>query len=179
MSTDPSIIKVGDFGATHGIKGLIRIHTEGETLATLKTPIICLVELVGGEKKQVKILEIKKHSSFYLAKLEGYETPEGVVIFRQAGIFLKKFELPKPAPGEVYVLDLIGLEATYRLGEKGLGYFVKEVIDNAAHPILRFVAREEIEPKEVLVPFLNKYVGDWDLQKKQIEVVSWEDWFAV
>jgi len=179
LSTDPSIIKVGDFGATHGIKGLIRIHTEGETLSSIPTPIICLVHLVGGGEKQVKILEIKKHSSFYLAKVEGYETPEAVVILRQAGIFLKKSELPEPEPGEVYVLDLIGLEAAFTLGEKGLGYFIEEVIDNAAHPILRFITKEEIEPKEILVPFLNKYIGSWDLSKKQIEVIFWEDWFAV
>jgi 16S rRNA processing protein RimM len=171
---------VGTFGATHGIKGNIKIHTSGDALASVPLPLKCDVRLTGGETKSISIQSISPNGNSLLAKIDGYETPEAVGIFRNAVIFLPKAVLPEIPEDEIYVIDLIGLAAVSKLGGESLGYKIVEVVDNPAHPILRFNALDEAkEPKEILVPFLNLYVGDWDKKLKQIEVRSWELWFEV
>lgn len=174
------MIQVGTFGATHGIKGSIKINTSGDALSQLKLPLMIDVPLQSGANKKVKILSLSKNGNHLLAKVEGYDTPEAVVLLRNAPILIPKDLLPKATASEIYVVDLIGLSAVKKLNGEDLGYFIAEVIDNPAHPILRFVTKNnDMEPKEILVPFLNLYVGDWDLSLKQIEVISWELWFEV
>ncbi len=174
------MIQVGTFGATHGIKGSIKINTSGDALSQLKLPLTIDVPLQSGASKKVKIISLSKNGNHLLAKVEGYDTPEAVVLLRNAPILIPKDLLPEANSSEIYVVDLIGLVAVTKLGGENLGYSISEVVDNPAHPILRFAANSnDAEPKEILVPFLNLYVGDWDLSKKQIEVISWELWFEV
>ncbi len=171
---------MGSFGATHGIKGSIKIHTSGDALASVSLPLHCDVKLSDGSTRNICILSITPNGSSLLAQIKGFDTPEAVAIFRTAVIFLPKNILPEIDGEEIYVIDLIGLTAVTVLGGESLGYKIAEVIDNPAHPILRFLAEEEGRtPKEILVPFLNLYVGDWDLKAKSIEVRSWEFWFEV
>ncbi len=171
---------MGTFGATHGIKGNIKIHTSGDALASHAFPIPCDTILTDGTAKKVEILSLTPSGSFFIAKVKGFDTPEAVVLLRNAVIFLPRESLPEIDSEEIYVMDLIGLAATIKLGESPLNYTITEVIDNPAHPILRFSSNDDIsEPKEILVPFLHLYIGDWDLNLKQIEVRSWELWFEV
>jgi len=171
---------VGTFGSTHGIKGNIKIHTSGDALSSVPLPLVCEVKLADGKLQKVTIHSIVSNGSFLLAKVAGYETPEAVSLLRNATIYLPKDVLPEIASDEIYVIDLIGLEAVTILGGESLGYTIVEVIDNPAHAILRFLANDNSkEPLEILVPFLHLYVGDWDKSKKQIEVKSWELWFEV
>ncbi|TGN18808.1 16S rRNA processing protein RimM [Leptospira idonii] len=173
-------MQVGTLGATHGIKGFIKVHTGGDSLVSAKLPLVCQVRPLGGGTKEIKITSLKPNGNHLLCKIEGYDSPESVVIFRNASLWLSRSLLPKVDDGEVYVTDLVGLSAVLSLGGEKLDYTVESVIDNPAHPILRFVSNSPKEDfSEILVPFLNLYVGDWNLETGEIEVKSWEDWFAV
>lgn len=174
------MIKVGTFGTTHGIKGNIKIHTSGDALTSISLPLHCEVRLSDGKMKKISILSITPTGTTLVAKIEGFDSPETVAILRNSSIYLPKDALPPISGTEVYVIDLIGLLAVEALGGTSLGYKIVEVIDNPAHPILRFNAIDETTiPKEILVPFLHLYVGDWDLNKKQIEVKSWGLWLEI
>lgn len=171
---------MGSFGSTHGIKGNIKIHTTGDALASVSLPLSCEIKLPDGTFKTISIESISPNGNTLLAKIKGYETPESAAVLRNAAILLPKERLPEIPADEVYVIDLIGLTAVTNLGGESLGYQIAEVIDNPAHPILCFHPMDEnAEPKEILVPFLHLYVGDWDLKQKQIEVRSWELWFEI
>ncbi|TGL57549.1 16S rRNA processing protein RimM [Leptospira ognonensis] len=173
-------MKVGSFGSTHGIKGNIKIHTTGDALASVSLPLTCEIKLQDGSLKTISIQSITPNGNTLLAKIAGFDTPESLAPLRNAVILLPKDLLPEIPEDEVYVIDLIGLYAVTKLGGESLGYQIAQVMDNPAHPILCFHPIEENrEPKEILVPFLHLYVGDWDKGKKQIEVRSWELWFEV
>lgn len=171
-------MKVGVFGSSHGIKGFIKVFTEGETLSSLKAPTTCTVQDPLGNTTTIAIESIKSNGNHFLVKIKGYDTPETVVKYRGFSILWKKEELPKPQDGEVYTEDLIGLTIISKETKTPLGYKVTDVIDNPAHPILECKPTSG-EGETILVPFLNRFVGDWNLETKTLEMIEWEQWIAL
>lgn len=171
-------MKVGVFGSSHGIKGFIKVFTEGETLSSLKSPTTCTVQDPLGNTTTIAIESIKSNGNHFLVKIKGYDTPETVVKYRGFSILWKKEELPKPKDGEVYTEDLIGLTIISKETKTSLGYKVTDVIDNPAHPILECKPTSG-EGETILVPFLNRFVGDWNLETKTLEMIEWEQWIAL
>ncbi|TGL90552.1 16S rRNA processing protein RimM [Leptospira congkakensis] len=178
MSTKPSLVKVGVIGSSHGIKGFIKLFTEGDTLNSVKPPIICTVEDPRGNQSTIQIDEIKLNGNHYLLKLKGFETPETVIKYRGFSLLWKRDELPKPTDGEIYTEDLVGLLAISKETNLSLDYVVTQVIDNPAHPILELKPKNG-EGETVLIPFLNRFVGDWNLETKTLEIIGWEQWIEV
>ncbi|TGL55250.1 16S rRNA processing protein RimM [Leptospira kemamanensis] len=171
-------MKVGVFGSSHGIKGFIKVFTDGETLSSLKAPTTCTVRDPLGNTTTIAIESIKSNGNHFLVKIKGYDTPETVVKYRGFSILWKKEELPKPQDGEVYTEDLIGLRIISKETKTPLGYKVTDVIDNPAHPILECKPTSG-EGETILVPFLNRFVGDWNLETKTLEMIEWEQWIAL
>ncbi len=171
-------MKVGVFGSSHGIKGFIKCFTEGETLRSIQTPISCIVQDPLGKTATIEIETIKANGNHFLLKIKGYDTPETVVKYRGYSLLWKKEDLPAPSAGEIYTEDLIGLQAISKETGKTLGYKVTQVIDNPAHPILECKPMSG-EGETILIPFLNQFVGDWNLETRTIEFISWEQWFEV
>lgn len=171
-------MKVGVIGSSHGIKGFIKLFTEGDTLSSAKAPLTCTVEDPRGNQSQIHIEEIKQNGNHYLLKLKGYETPEAVVKYRGFSLLWKREELPKPNADEIYSEDLVGLLAISKETSASLEYTVTQVIDNPAHPILELKPKSG-EGETVLIPFLNRFVGDWNLESKTLEIINWEQWFEV
>lgn len=86
-------------------------------------------------------------------------------------IYLLKSEVPPPDPNEVYEFQLLGLVPQ----EKGTifsDFKLTSVLENPAHPILEFSNTET----QILVPYIERYVGRVDLTQGSIEVHDWEDW---
>lgn len=171
-------MKVGVIGSSHGIKGFIKLFTEGDTLLSAKAPLSCIVEDPRGNQTSIHIEEIKQNGNHFLLKLKGYETPETVVKYRGFSLLWKREELPQPKDGEIYTEDLVGLLALSKETNAPLAYIVTQVIDNPAHPILELKPTAG-EGETVLIPFLNLFVGDWNLESKTIEIIHWEQWFEV
>ncbi|WP_244242791.1 ribosome maturation factor RimM [Leptospira bouyouniensis] len=178
MSTKPSLVKVGVFGSSHGIKGFIKVFTEGETLNSLKAPTTCTVSDLLGKTSTIEIEAIRPSGNHFLVKIKGFDTPETVVKYRGFSLLWKKQDLPKPNDGEIYTEDLIGLVIISKETKSSLGYQVAQVIDNPAHPILECKPIQG-DGETVLIPFLNQFVGDWDLENQTIECIEWEQWFAL
>lgn len=177
MSTDPHFVELGSFGSSYGIKGYKKFFPYGETLSSLLPPFSCTVKSDGGTR-QISVTDIQKRNSYYLVKVEGIDTPEAGPWLTGAKLLWPKSDLPPLNDLEIYVEDLVGLVAiSFETGEP-LGYCVSRVLDNPVHPILEFSNREG-NPTVVLVPFLNLFVGDWNLAERTIELKNWEQWFAV
>jgi 16S rRNA processing protein RimM len=68
---------------------------------------------------------------------------------------------------------LIGFQPIYK-NEIQTDFTLIEFIDNPAHPILLFKNSEA----EILIPYINQFVGKVDIENKTIEILNWEDWFV-
>lgn len=171
-------MKVGVIGSSHGIKGFIKVFTEGDTLISAKPPLNCTVEDPRGNQSTIQVEEIKQNGNHFLLKLKGYDTPETVIKYRGFSLLWKREDLPKPTEGEIYTEDLVGLIAISKESKTSLEYIVTQVIDNPAHPILELKPKAS-EGETVLIPFLHQFVGDWNLESKTLEIIGWEQWFEV
>ena len=81
-------------------------------------------------------------------------------------------DFPALEENEYYWVDLIGLDAINKQGVR-LGT-VSNLIDNGVHPILQVQAElPDGRQKELLIPFVDSYVGDIDMDKGTI-AVDWE-----
>lgn len=129
-------MKVGVIGSSHGIKGFIKVFTEGDTLSSAKPPLTCTVEDPRGNQSTIQIDEIRPNGNHFLLKLKGFETPETVIKYRGFSLLWKRDELPKPNSDEIYTEDLVGLLAISKETNTSLEYVITQVIDNPAHPIL-------------------------------------------
>ncbi|MDF3821503.1 ribosome maturation factor RimM [Leptospira sp. 96542] len=178
MSTKLSLVKVGVFGSSHGVKGLIKVFSDGDSLLSKTTPFHCKIQLKDGREETIHILSLKTNGNHLLAQIDGYIVPETVVRFRSGSLFMERGELPKTDPTEIYTSDLIDLQAKNKETGIVLDYRIVDVMDNPAHPILVFRSTTE-DPKQIMVPFLHRFVGDWDFDSQTIEVIDWEQWFVI
>lgn len=87
-------------------------------------------------------------------------------------VYLHKESFPKKDLGEFFIFELVGL-VPRSSGSLLKEFKVLKVIENPAHPILCFSNGTQ----EILVPFVNRFVGDVNIQEGWIEVLDWEDWF--
>ncbi len=82
--------------------------------------------------------------------------------------------LPKPAEGEYYWGDLVGLAVENEAGE-ALGT-VAGLISTGAHDVLQVREGEGEEAVERLIPFVAAYVLDVNLATRRIRVAWQKDW---
>lgn len=115
------------------------------------------VEIEGG----------KRHGAGVIAKLPGVQERDAALALRGRQIWIKREQLPEPAPGEYYWADLIGCRVETVQGES-LGT-VGAMMETGANDVL--VVEGE---RERLIPFVpgqtittvdlvaGKLVVDWD-----------------
>lgn len=123
--------------------------------------------LVGNERR--RILESRPTPKGFLIDFEGAGSREDADAMRGAELFLDRSELDEPEEGEIYVSDLVGLEAFDEEGEK-VGR-VKETFETAAHEVLVIAAGDE----ELYVPFTMEHVPEVEIEAGRIVVAPPEE----
>lgn len=160
--SDPVVI--GTITTPHGIRGTLRVKPMGvgNHLREGISP------LVGGERR--RILKARPTPKGFLIDFEGISSREDADAMRGIELFLDRSELDEPDEDEVYVADLVGLEAFDDESGEKLGT-VEETFETAAHEIL--VIREDGE--ETYVPFTTEHVPEVDLEAGEITVAPPEE----
>lgn len=194
-------VEVARVAGAWGIKGDIRIvpfNVDADALLNAKQWFILPAEERFGPKlaqnetqKQIgetfqlpMLLEeysIKKHSSGLVVSTSQIPDRNMAQSMKGARIFVSKSDFPVLDNDEFYWVDLIGLEAENLQGEK-LG-IVADLMSNGAQSILRipysFINEKGIERHaEHLIPFVDAYVKNVDLNAKRI-VVDWQSSFSL
>ncbi|MBL0265891.1 MAG: hypothetical protein IPQ05_19010 [Leptospiraceae bacterium] len=52
------------------------------------------------------------------------------------------------------------------------GFKLTEVIENPVHPVLLFSDTNI----EILIPYINKFIGKVDLEHSRMEILNWQEW---
>ncbi len=164
-------ISIGKIISTHGLKGEVKVAHSGGLLSYVNVSSVVYEDSHGFIKK-LKIHKNKNQGSFSIVSFVGFTRLEDVENLVGKNLYLHKSKFPKKEIGEYYVYELIGLHPRFNsqiLSE----YKVQKVMENPAHPILIFQGNG----KEILVPFVSRFVGEVNLEKQYIEMIDWEDWF--
>lgn len=158
--SDPVVI--GIIGSTHGVRGTVRVRPtgSGNHLREGVEPI-----LDGIRRRITRSRETPKG---YLVDLEGISGRPDAKMLRGKELTLERSDLDALSADEVYVGDLVGIEARDESGEK-IGVVV-ETFETPAHEVLVVRRENETNGAEHYVPFTMEHVLEVDLESRRIVV---------
>lgn len=166
------LITVGYVTGAYGIQGWVRIKPysdDAEALLTVKEWWLDKPAL-----HSVNVLRTRPHGDEVLARLSTVMSREEAEAAKGTIVQVPRSLFPELDEDEFYWVDLIGLKVINLRGEE-LGV-VHDLMDNGVHQVLRVaVDAKEASGKhrEILIPFVDKFVGEINQEEKKI-MVDWE-----
>jgi 16S rRNA processing protein RimM len=118
----------------------------------------------------LRVVSAKVHGDGVVATVQDVTDRDMAEALRGARIFVSRTSFPTPEANEFYWVDLIGMtvvnQATERLGT------VVDLIETGPHCVIR-VQPADASAEEVLIPFVDAYVGKVDPAGRTIHV-EWD-----
>ncbi|MCL1961805.1 MAG: ribosome maturation factor RimM [Desulfovibrionaceae bacterium] len=171
-------VEVGRVQGAWGIKGWIKVQpysASPEALFSCKRWFLLPPE--RGPKAafdgpaRLKIKEARQHADAAVASAHGLADRDAAEALKGARIFIPRSSFPTPEEGEYYWVDLIGLAVVNREGV-ALGE-VADLMSTGAQQVLVVGYQQAGKPCERLIPFVDAYVDEVDLQARRI-IVDWQ-----
>jgi 16S rRNA processing protein RimM len=160
------MIPVGRIARPHGVRGALKVTTYGESLAGLEAGATLFLpessSLAGHPK--LTVVSLRVQGKQLVVNFEGLETREEAQLLVGLEVFLPEERLPPAPEGEYYYYQLMGLAVETRDG-KLLG-IVRSIIEAGGNDV--YVV--EGEGKEILVPAVDEFVHEVDLERGRIVV---------
>ncbi len=166
------LVTVGHITGAHGILGWVRIRPYSEDAETLLTAKEWWLD--KPSLHTVNVLRTRVHGDEVLARLSTVQSREEAEAAKGTQIQVSRSLFPELDEGEFYWVDLIGLKVVNSGGDS-LGV-VYDLMDNGVHQILRVEAEKADDSgkrREILIPFVDKFVGEIDMKTGKI-TVDWE-----
>jgi len=138
------LILMGRILGAHGVKGLVKLASFADNPEDIASygP---LFDKYGEQSWKVKLNGVMKNH--FLATLSGVTTKEQVDALKGTELFVPRNKLPKPAKGEYYYTDLIGLEA--RLSDGTVYGKVRDMKNYGAGDIM-FITRPKAHDELII-----------------------------
>jgi 16S rRNA processing protein RimM len=166
---DTTYITVGKIGAPYGVRGWVKVYSYTETVDNLLHYVPWYIRAENAPQapwQEAVVSEAKAHGKGIVAKLAGCEDRDDAAALRGREIAIRRDQLPPPAEGEYYWIDLQGLEVQ-TLDGVSLG-IVDHLLETGANDVL--VVKGE---RERLIPYVQgPIVKEVDLDRGVIRV----DW---
>ncbi len=125
---------------------------------------------VWGEYRKFYIFDVVEKNGKFLLKFKNFDSDEDVRFLTGKEIFVKSSGSRKLEEDEYYIHDLIGLKVFQ--AEKFFGE-VTDVLTLSSNDVL---VVKRTDGKEALIPFINDYVFEVDLDKNVITVSDKEEY---
>jgi len=110
---DPVYITVGKTGAPYGVRGWVKVQSFTESVENLLDYDPWYINPRKTESAawiQAPLLEAKTHAKGIIARFEGCDDRDAALLMGGQEIAIRRDQLPEPADGEYYWIDLEGLE---------------------------------------------------------------------
>lgn len=165
-------ITIGKFGAVHGIKGWLKIHSYTDVPESIfeYKPLLMKIK---GQFQEVDITDWKSHPNGFVAKVKGFDVREISQSLVGVELFVDASHFPK-LEDDFYWRDLIGCQVKtdkgYHLG------LVTDMMATGSNDVLVVKANsnDAFGKKERLIPFIEEQViSNVDLTGKLIQV-NWD-----
>ena len=176
-------IEVARIAGAWGVKGSIRVisySSEADALFHAKQWYLLPPEAKfsparSSEKRELpRVLNVKsvrEQGKSIRAEVQEIADREVAEAFKGMRIFVRKADFPKLSEDEFYWVDLIGLRVI-NLQDEELG-IVEDLMSNGPQSILRIIYEKHSEKAERLIPFVDAFIHDVDLDQKVI-LVDWQ-----
>ena len=170
-SAKQNLVLYGKITKRHGLCGEVKVFAFGghpETLSGIKKIYIEISD--RKEPREFSLSRIRIQKNVAIVKLEDVDTPEAADALKDSRVLVEKNDLHPPGEDEYYWTDLIGLRVRTSQGDN-IGE-VKDLICSGGHDIL--VIKSQEQGRELLVPFVERFVTMVDIDRSTITVESIE-----
>lgn len=173
MTAPDALLLMGRCGRAHGIRGDVKVYPETDDPGRFAALERVFVGKNRGSAHERAVEAVRyqhpKGATVVLLKLEGVEDREAAEALTGAAVYADEADLPPLADDEMFLSDLIGLEAV-AVDDAGEGTgerlgTIRDVLDGTAQPLL-VVARDGAP--DVLVPDVPEIVVGVDTEAGRV-----------
>ncbi len=176
MSTDTQQqqewVPVGKLNGLFGVKGWVKIFSNTQPKENILNYSPWFLKR-DGQWQEYKLLAGKLHGKGVIAQLSGCTDRDSAAELIGSEIAIKREQLAKPASGEYYWNDLIGLLVTNLEGIE-LGNVVSMLETGANDVIVVHAAGEKGKKRERLIPFITEEVVHEVNLEQGFMTVDWD-----
>ena len=153
---------IGKISGVHGIRGNVKVISYADSPDIFDTDLPFLVLDAGGNSHRYTIDWVKPHQRGLLVSFHDVQDRDGAEALIQAGIYIKKSDLPSLEEGAYYWFEMIGLSVFDTDGEC-LGR-IESVMPTGSNDV--YVVKDEAHgpSHEILIPALASVVREVDLE---------------
>lgn len=153
-------IKIGKIVNTVGLKGEVKVYNYSD-----RSEIYENTSHIYVENDLTAVESVRVQKNMVILKLEGISDRDRAEALRGRELYVTEEDLPELPQGQYYVRDIIGMAVREENGTF-LGE-VTDVIQNTAQDI--FEVKKQ-GGKKVLIPKVDEFVLNIDIEKKEILV---------
>lgn len=181
------LVELGRIASAYGIKGWIKVvphSTQADVLRAVRQWWLLPPASVAGRSvpRAQNVQQCRIHGGAAVAQLDGVADRDQAEALKGYSVWVARSSFPKAGDDEYYWVDLIGcaFHTTAGGADQRVGV-VQEVLENAAHAILRVELQgADGQPlqdakgraREMLVPFVRAHILGVDLAARRID----SDW---
>lgn len=155
-------ILIGKITSPVGLKGEAKVYNYSD-----RTQVYEETEKIIVGDTRMGVERLRQQKNMLVIKFEGVDTRDAAEALRNTELFVDREDLPELEEGEIYLMDLIGMDVYEEgPGSQLLGE-VTDVIQNTSQDLIK-VARDD--GSEMLIPFVDPIVTLVDEAEGRIEV---------
>lgn len=168
MHESDVLIPVGKIIGTHGIKGMLKVHSFSGNLESLQAAHTVILKSKEGKLQEFGLKSVTPHAGKLMIGLKGLDEINLVLPLVGSEICLLRSQLPLPEDNEYYWCDLIGLIVATIDGDE-LGTIV-DIFETGSSDI--YVVRSA--EREYLIPAIADVISSVDLEGGRMLVTPLE-----
>ena len=160
----PSTVVVGVVLRPHGVRGGLKVDVQSDIPERFAPGSELLLVPTRGRPRKVVVRTCRPAGAASLIGLEGIDDRDTAESLRGARFEIEREHVPKAPAGLYYYFDLVGCRVSdAKSGD--LGEVIDIVEDGGGH-----LLRIRRDHSEVLVPFVEAFVEDVDVEAGRIEM---------
>lgn len=159
-ATDKKII-IGKFGATHGVRGDIKVYPLTdfpERFNTIKNAYV--------DDKEIEITSTRYQKNFVVMKIKNINNREEAMRLTNKLLKINRADIAPLDEGEYYVFDIVGLNVINQ--DDIIFGKVIDILKTGSNDV--YVVQSETD-KQILIPALKKVVTEINIEAGYIKVV--------
>ncbi len=157
-------LRIGVVTTAHGVKGELKVFPTTDDMNRFKKLKSLYVEK-KNVRKEFKISGVKFFKQFVLLKLEGIDTMDDALLYKDADLLVDRKHAVRLEKDEYFITDLIGLDV-YDENNIKIG-ILKEVYPTGANDVYEIETSDE---KTFLLPAIKDCVLDVDIKNNKMTV---------
>lgn len=168
MPAPDTLITVGKIIGTHGIKGLLKLHSYSGNLETLQSVKKVTLKSAQGTFQDFELKSVAPHGGKPMIGLKGLDDINQALTLVGSEVCLLRSQLPETDEDEYYWCDLMGLSVATIDGVE-LGTVV-DIFETGSSDIYVVGGGE----REYLIPAIADVISNVDLKNRRILVTPLE-----